>query len=309
MLTPFVHWICIFIALTFACSAIAHSPAEKPARGKGSGGQANAQIDSLVQAARNKSAKLTDAQRAESRQLSAGAFTSFQQGDFTTARKAFERALAADPADAVAHYYLAEALVHLSQTAPAREHYEMANALAPDSVEGLRAGKAVAGLDRLRRANEAQALQERRQAEARAAAPSRFIVGDAVVRDTTTGLEWTQSDNGSDASWHSARDYCAAKPGGWSLPTAVELSMLIDRTETLWTDCGTESVKCRLPQSFSLTSSAFWSIDANERTGAVIALTNGGLLGMAPVDNGTSKRALCVRRHSTATARDAGRAR
>jgi hypothetical protein len=54
--------------------------------------------------------------------------------------------------------------------------------------------------------------------------------------DPATGLTWAKNDNGSDATWNQANEYCRnLSPGGqsgWRLPTIEELWGIFDQTRT-----------------------------------------------------------------------------
>lgn len=47
-------------------------------------------------------------------------------------------------------------------------------------------------------------------------------LGNDLVVDNHTGLQWTQSDNGSDINWNNAKNWCAQKGGGFRLPSPEE---------------------------------------------------------------------------------------
>jgi hypothetical protein len=76
-----------------------------------------------------------------------------------------------------------------------------------------------------------------------------------VVRDVKTGLDWAQSDNGSNISWSDATRYCAAKGSGWRLGSPTELEGIFDTLQS--TPCGTQT--CNVSSKFTLTDSWFWS--------------------------------------------------
>ena len=78
-----------------------------------------------------------------------------------------------------------------------------------------------------------------------------------MLRQPATGLEWTQSDNGSDINWASAGAYCAGKGSGWRLPSTAELQSLYDASGTVSTSCGSET--CRVSPLFRLTGPVGWS--------------------------------------------------
>jgi len=53
--------------------------------------------------------------------------------------------------------------------------------------------------------------------------------------DPATGLTWAKKDNGSDASWAQANEYCGnltlGGRSGWRLPTIAELGGIFDQTK------------------------------------------------------------------------------
>lgn len=123
--------------------------------------------------------------------------------------------------------------------------------------------------------------------------------GDGTVRDSQTGLQWAQRDNGQDINWNNARSYCSnlsTAGGGWRLPSMDELDGIYDRSETLTTPCGQWT--CEVSPLFSLTGPVVWISESSGSSGAwTFALTNGRRysFSVSPTDDG---RALCVRRSS-----------
>ncbi len=121
----------------------------------------------------------------------------------------------------------------------------------------------------------------------------RFVLGNAgTIRDGKTGLEWSQSDNGSDINWNEATRYCDNKGGGWRLPSTSELQGIFDASLSI--PCG--MFTCRTSSEFGLTGHWFWT---NERNGSSEAF----LVSLIDVDRGaihvksrSNERALCVRR-------------
>ncbi|CAN5267442.1 hypothetical protein BH11PSE11_BH11PSE11_27930 [soil metagenome] len=112
-----------------------------------------------------------------------------------------------------------------------------------------------------------------------------------VVRDKKTGLDWTQSDNGSNINWVDARRYCAAKGNGWRLGSTDELESLYDKLQSA--PCGTHT--CRVSSKFRLTDSWFWS-NESERTSfpwTVYLHVGGKFAHHEKLDSYT--RVLCVR--------------
>lgn len=87
--------------------------------------------------------------------------------------------------------------------------------------------------------------------------------GAGILRQNSTGLLWTQRDNGADIDWNEATRYCSAK-GDWRLPTREELKSLLGGSET--TPCGEYS--CRVSSKFWLTNVWFWTNEMGGSSGA-----------------------------------------
>ena len=91
------------------------------------------------------------------------------------------------------------------------------------------------------------------------AGPRFVVLGDAVVRDGRTGLEWTRHDDGVGLDWINADAYCQALvidgPGRWRLPGIDELRGLYGGTSR--TSCG--DAMCAIDPAFTLTSPYVWS--------------------------------------------------
>lgn len=123
--------------------------------------------------------------------------------------------------------------------------------------------------------------------------------GSGTVRDSQTGLEWAQRDNGQDITWNSARSYCSnlsTAGGGWRLPSMDELQGIYDPSATLTTSCGIGT--CRVSPQFNLSSYWFWSNESNGSSEAWgFALNNGDRYSNLLSNDGV-RRALCVRRRS-----------
>ena len=123
------------------------------------------------------------------------------------------------------------------------------------------------------RAEEAAARQAKEESERQAAArqakeeserqaAARFVLTHAgTIRDSTTGMEWSQSDNGSDIDWEEATRYCDNQGGNWRLPTSSELLGIYDTS--LSAPCG--NYTCNTSSKFGLTGPRFWT---NERRGS-----------------------------------------
>jgi hypothetical protein len=92
----------------------------------------------------------------------------------------------------------------------------------------------------------------------------RFVaVGDTVVRDARTGLEWTRRDDGGGGlEWHAADAYCRSLPvdagRSWRLPAIEELRGLYGGPAS--TPCGDET--CAIDPAFTLKSPYVWTASA-----------------------------------------------
>ena len=144
---------------------------------------------------------------------------------------------------------------------------------------------------------DAQRLATQRGQEAKAEAEAKKALrfseaAGSVLLDTSTGLQWTQSDNGSGINWNEAGAYCRAKGSGWDLPSRDELVGLVDKTQSQ--KCGTST--CKVSPKFRLTEWLFWSRERSGYYAWMVYLHDGDLFDEMVVVGGESKRALCVRR-------------
>lgn len=125
-----------------------------------------------------------------------------------------------------------------------------------------------------------------------------FDLGDGVLKDSQTGLKWTQSDNGSNINWYGARNYCANLNGGWRLPSTDELQGIYDPSGLVSSSCGTyqrRSLTCKVSPLFHLTSPAIWSGVLNGSSEALFVSLDDGQRFSARVDSGGGHgRVLCV---------------
>lgn len=89
-------------------------------------------------------------------------------------------------------------------------------------------------------------------------------LGGGVLRDSRTGLEWTERDNGSDIGWNGASAYCSASTLGgktdWRTATIDELAALYGE-DLPQQSCG--RFTCRIYPEFELTGAAVWSSTKN----------------------------------------------
>lgn len=133
-------------------------------------------------------------------------------------------------------------------------------------------------------------------------APPRFQETEpGVLRDASTGLHWTRSDNGSDIDWHDAVAHCTALSlagGGWHLPNSRQLQHLYDASGEDRTPCGHyqgDAIGCRTSPLFQLSGPFFWSTDTSGEDRATgVFMANGYRLSYVRTAR-FNDRALCVR--------------
>ena len=146
--------------------------------------------------------------------------------------------------------------------------------------------------DEARRAEETRLADERRRAdEATARAGGFEDLGNGSLRDTRTGLVWTQSDNGRNIDWNGASAHCQTK--GMRLPTIDELQAIYERPGAGTTSCGQWT--CKVSPLFRLTSFWFWSGTKEGSSRAFdISLAADLWNASSPLDYSNDLRALCV---------------
>jgi hypothetical protein len=136
---------------------------------------------------------------------------------------------------------------------------------------------------------------EAEQARKRASVVGGFSdEGGDVLRDTRTGLLWSQSDNGSYINMGDASRYCSGKGGGWRLPTSSELQGIYGSGGGAKTQCG--GYRCDVSPLFRLTHVFVWSSEKEGVSQAWFVDLNNGNRNLVAVRNTNSNRALCVRR-------------
>lgn len=145
---------------------------------------------------------------------------------------------------------------------------------------------------KIRSQEAAQALRNAGEAAKKELKDNPDQVSDGTLIDSTTGIQWTQSDNGSDISWTEASAYCKAIGIGWDLPGVAQLQSLVDSTHSQ--RCGTST--CRVSPKFRLSESWFWSNERESSSQAWGVGFGGGTRGADRVVYRTDRRALCVRR-------------
>jgi serine/threonine protein kinase len=123
-------------------------------------------------------------------------------------------------------------------------------------------------------------------------------LGNGLLKDTRTGLQWAQSDNGADIGWNDARKFCAARGSDWRLPSVDELLAIYASNVPTPRVCavhGALSYTCKTSVLFHLTSTAFWSGTALGAGKSWDVLLFSGLRDAVPVEFAQDIRALCVR--------------
>lgn len=147
-----------------------------------------------------------------------------------------------------------------------------------------------------------RALQEQRGARRREAL-AEGLSGGMRLRSAGTlvqissGLMWTERDNGSDISWNSARKHCGDLQLGsvrWQLPTAAELLSLYEPQASNVVTCG--AAACRVSALFELTSQFVWtSENAGNNSAWYVSLEHGKQFADS-IRLPSYYRALCVHR-------------
>lgn len=99
------------------------------------GVEARAAAKSQIDTAIAKSATMTPEGRQKAGALFSQAFELFKSGEFEAAARRFTQGLEIDPANAVAHFYLAETYTRQKNNALAHTHYQRTIDFAPDSKE------------------------------------------------------------------------------------------------------------------------------------------------------------------------------
>ena len=126
-------------------------------------------------------------------------------------------------------------------------------------------------------------------------------LGDGVLKDGRTGLQWTRQDNGSEIDWNRASHYCEDKRNGWRLPDISEL-LAIYEAGVSGTICG--RALCHLSPRFDLSGEWFWSAtpvgvdgsDGPELSWGVLMVNGARTPSVREAAYGA--RALCVRNAS-----------
>lgn len=144
----------------------------------------------------------------------------------------------------------------------------------------------------VQQAEAARLAEEKRQAEAAARNGGFVDNGNGTLRDTQTGLIWTQSDNGSDINWNNANSYCQSK--GMRLPSIEELAAIYNRAGAGTTSCSQWT--CKASPLFRLTGPAFWSGTKQGSSEAWYFFLINGLRFTYSLDASFNHRALCVGR-------------
>lgn len=120
--------------------------------------------------------------------------------------------------------------------------------------------------------------------------------GVGALRDSSTGLKWSQDDNGKDIDWKSAGKYCSTLDlggTGWRLPSADELKAIYDASGPPKASCRVG--KCGASTQMRLSSYLFWAADPNGEYEAWSVSLGGGQRASYPTIYSLDARALCVR--------------
>jgi hypothetical protein len=123
-------------------------------------------------------------------------------------------------------------------------------------------------------------------------------LGNGVLEDTKTGLEWTQSDNGSAITWNDAKGYCESKTGGWRLPNVDELAAIYSEGEKRGDTTQCAGYTCKVSPLFHLSAYWHWSgtrVDESGSDAWYVGLGNGKRLQLH-VNMYGGNQALCIRR-------------
>jgi hypothetical protein len=156
---------------------------------------------------------------------------------------------------------------------------------------------------RTARAEEADTAQARARVASEAASRRPLVEGKeidrggGVLEQVSSGLLWTQRDNGADITREGARHYCEQLPtsgGGWRLPSSRDLqNLFLDAVGTKAVPCGEYS--CGVPSGFSFSTYGFWAGDVNSSGKEPFQDFQSGYGGEAPAGFSYHIRALCVR--------------
>jgi hypothetical protein len=124
-------------------------------------------------------------------------------------------------------------------------------------------------------------------------------LGNGVLKDDRTKLEWSRDDNGDDIDWNEAKSYCDGKRDGWVLPGLEELKSIYDEHEP-GVRCG--HANCKVSSQFHLTGAWFWSatqVGKDSTDGIELAwgvLMANGAQTQTVRDASYGSRVLCMRR-------------
>jgi hypothetical protein len=123
-------------------------------------------------------------------------------------------------------------------------------------------------------------------------------LGNGVLKDAQTKLQWMQTDNGDDIDWNEAGAFCDRMHNGWRLPSLPELKSIYDEREG-GVACG--RANCKVAAQFHLTGTWFWSatqVGKDATDGIELAwgvLMVNGAQTQTVRDAGYGSRVLCVR--------------
>ena len=123
-------------------------------------------------------------------------------------------------------------------------------------------------------------------------------VGDGVVLDARTGLEWTSRDHEQSLAWEEADRHCRGLSRGaradWRLPEIGELQALYDRGAD--EPCGDQ--RCHLDPAIRLAGPYVWSA-STRRPGTRFYFDFATATSLSPdIGPRLVRRVLCVRQRS-----------
>jgi hypothetical protein len=123
-------------------------------------------------------------------------------------------------------------------------------------------------------------------------------LGNGILQDGRTKLEWLQDDNGDDIDWNEAKSYCDGRHDRWRLPSLQELKSIYDEHAS-----GVRCAQaiCKVSSRFHLTGTWFWSatqVGRDSTDGIELAwgvLMANGVQTQTVRDASYASRVLCVR--------------
>jgi Protein of unknown function (DUF1566)/Tetratricopeptide repeat len=164
-------------------------------------------------------------------------FELIKAGKLSEAAAKFEKGLKAEPDNAQAHYYLAEAYLGLKQNDKAKAHYQKSLQLDPFGAVAQDANNRLAQLS-------GGGATKSSGAGSSKASSSRYVINGGEVYDKKTDLTWQRCSVGQrwkedigcagvikTFSWEDAQQLTS---GSWRVPTKQELATLVDKSRDDW---------------------------------------------------------------------------